>query len=310
MKFLQKGDYIDLVNPTCYLSDAQIDKIVNYVEGTLQLNIVNKQSLYQYDRHLYFRGTDEERAKQLMDAVSNDKSSCIWQLAEGYGANRVVDYITANKLDKRCQNHPYKTLLGFGSATVLQLFLHNNFNYGAVSTPLLQQLAENKVSQDSVKMMEDVIFGKTKTLEYKLTPLYSPAGYSVSNSEIVGGSIEWLTASLANTGWEIRADNKILFCEARGEKAYRIDRMLYHLLSAGILDKVECIVIGNAMNPNLDKIDFYEMYLELFGKDHGIPVFYNPNIGHGKINNTLPFNMPSSIREGKNGEYSLTVSVV
>src|SRR5690606_21639700 len=59
---------------------------------------------------------------------------------------------------------------------------------------------------------------------------------------LVGGNLAVMVASLG-TPWEIDTKNKIFLIEEVGERAYRIERMLFQLRCAGKFDHVKGIIV-------------------------------------------------------------------
>ena len=305
MDFVKKGDYIDIIEPSYYITDSRVDAIVKYIEEKLQLRINNKDDLYN-KQYLSFRGNDKQRAQQLIDAMANSKTKLIWSLKGGYGATRLLDYIFRNGLEKElCHTHP-KLLLGFSDTTALHIFAEQGYNYHAVHAPLLFQITEDLIVSESVAMVEDFIFGRKQCIEYSLSTIYCPHDYEIHNIGVVGGNLTLIVASIG-TQWQIDARNKILFFEDIGESPTGFDRDLRQLSANGLLDHVECMILGD-LYAIAHPVQEYKDILVDFCKSHDIVLFHNEHLGHGKISHTLPFNMPASIAQDSNGNYKLTVA--
>ena len=66
----------------------------------------------------------------------------------------------------------------------------------------------------------------------------------MATGRLVGGSLTLVAASIG-TSWEIDTRGAILLLEDRGERPYRIDRMLQQLRGAGKLARLAGIGLGD-----------------------------------------------------------------
>src|SRR6185436_16026993 len=65
----------------------------------------------------------------------------------------------------------------------------------------------------------------------------------LARGQLIGGNLS-LLCSLIGTPWLPDFRGRILFLEDVGEQPYRFDRMLTHLLNAGLLQQVAGIAVG------------------------------------------------------------------
>jgi muramoyltetrapeptide carboxypeptidase len=105
-----------------------------------------------------------------------------------------------------------------------------------------------------------------------------------------GGNLA-LLAHLVGTPYLPRVDAGILFVEDVGEHPYRIERMLYQLHHAGILDRQRALLFGEfneySLGANDNGYDFDAM-IEHVRASFGIPVFTGLPFGHRRDKLTLP----------------------
>ena len=66
----------------------------------------------------------------------------------------------------------------------------------------------------------------------------------MATGRLVGGSLTLVAASIG-TSWEIDTRGAILLLEDRGERPYRIDRMLQQLRGAGKLARLAGVGLGD-----------------------------------------------------------------
>ena len=105
---------------------------------------------------------------------------------------------------------------------------------------------------------------------------------------LYGGCLSLLCASLG-TPYEIQTEGTLLFIEDRGERPYRIDRMLMQLKLAGKLEAVRGIVFGEMLECADPGIPLQEVIMRILG-DLRIPMAIGLKSGHasgGAL--TLPF---------------------
>jgi muramoyltetrapeptide carboxypeptidase len=104
--------------------------------------------------------------------------------------------------------------------------------------------------------------------------------------KLTGGNLSIIQTSIG-TKWQIKTDEKILFLEDVNVKPYQVDRMLYHMLHAGLLKNVKGIVFGNFSKKNNKLI--YEV-IKAFAEKYEIPMYKTSVFGHGHHNIPMIYN--------------------
>ena len=107
---------------------------------------------------------------------------------------------------------------------------------------------------------------------------------------LVGGCLS-LLAALAGTPWEYDYDGALLFLEEIGEEAYRVDRMLGSLLSAGRFDRLAGIITGSMTRVTFNGAEDPDRLRALLHArlgPLGIPVASGLPFGHVLPNVPLP----------------------
>ncbi len=116
----------------------------------------------------------------------------------------------------------------------------------------------------------------------------------------MGGNLAILLSSL-KTPWEVQTKGKILFIEDVGERAYRVDRMLFQLRMAGKLDDLKGVVVGDftdCREPN--KKELWPEVIRRHFKDAGYPVIMGLKSGHGDVCLPLPLGVECRISTRRN----------
>jgi len=113
---------------------------------------------------------------------------------------------------------------------------------------------------------------------------------------VTGGNLNTL-CHLLGTPFEPSFDNHILLLEDRGEVHYRIDRMLSQMKLAGCFEGIAGLVLGSFEECGaLDKV--FQIFEEHF-RDIDVPILAGFDVGHGKLNTTIPFGVDATLDTAK-----------
>lgn len=242
--------------------------------------------------HGYLAGTDDQRLKDLNDALTDESVGAIWCIRGGYGLTRIlagVNFDAARRLPK--------VILGFSDVTALLLALHRQTGLITFHGPV----ARHELTGFTRSHLERVLAvgesagqlapptpppGILVPSEHRVTSL---AG-GVAEGPLIGGNLT-LVQCLLGTPYLPSLDGAILFLEDVGEAHYRVDRMLSHLRLAGALDQLAGVALGRFTEmerrgsdgaTGLDRI-FADYFVPL-----GIPVVMGLPFGHVREQWTLP----------------------
>jgi muramoyltetrapeptide carboxypeptidase len=285
--FLKKGDKIAIVSPSGYSNVDFVNFSADYISERGYIPLIFPSCL---NKHFQFGGTDQERLKDLQEAIDNEDIAAILCSRGGYGAIRILDKIDFSGMLK----NP-KWLIGFSDITNLHLAL-NRLKICSVHGQMTKAIYENKNSE-AVKNIFDILEGRF--------PKYELEGHILNRkgeaeAELIGGNLS-IIYSLQGTKFEIDTTGKILFIEDLNEYLYHLDRIMINLKLTGKLEKLKALIVGAFTdmkdNPNPFGKNAYEIINEHVA-EYNYPVCYNFSIGH--IDDNLP------IICGK--KYSLEVS--
>jgi muramoyltetrapeptide carboxypeptidase len=228
--------------------------------------------------------TDENRFKQLTEALYNSESGAVWCLRGGYGCTRLMPELLKLKAPET-----NKLFIGFSDITTLHLFLQQKWYWQTLHGPSANQVAHRRIDFESIQEFRNVIFGKVHELVFSLYPLNDAANQTtLIRAPVVGGNLTLVQASLA-TPWQIETKDKILFLEEVNEAAYRIDRMLQHLQQSGILQHVKAVLFGDFVpGKKSNDIELIQCVLKHFAQAQSCPILHCLGIGHGEKNRSLP----------------------
>ena len=267
--FLSPGDRIAIVAPAGKLSTKSIDRAIELLKSWGLEVIIGR---HVYGSHGYFSGTDNERRLDLQNAINDPTLAAILMARGGYGTTRILDKIDTSPL----QETP-KWIIGFSDITALHLRLLSEEQmsiHGDVATTLGRD-------DNAAAALKSLLFeGKSK-----ITSAH-PIRQGNSKAELTGGNLALLVDSLG-TPTEVKTENRILFIEEIGEKAYRVDRMLNQLKRAGKLDHLTGLVLGDFTDITDGETSLGHDWLESvvsFTAEYSYPIAAGLQFGHEPVN--------------------------
>lgn len=290
-KRLKKGDTVAIVAPSGITWD-EFDLQLS-IESLNVMGLGTKIFPHAMDRYGYLAGTDENRARDLMDAFQAPDVDAIFCLRGGWGAARILDYLDFDVIEA----NP-KILIGYSDITALHAAI-------AAKTSMVSYLGPNAGSSwrtFEADVVKGLLFDGEK-LEYKsltenngtLVPRINRPRTVVggrAEGRLVGGNLT-VFSSLVGTPYFPDLSGTILCLEDIGEKIYRVDRMLTQLALGGHFKNLKAVALGGFTDCGPDENEPYGGFLlgEVFEHHFaglGIPVFRGAQFGHIKDNATLP----------------------
>ncbi len=191
---------------------------------------------------LYYAGTAEERVADLHAAFADKTIDGVICTRGGWGSAELLPW-----LDRELVRANPKVFVGYSDHTSLHAWLWNEFGMRTVYGPM--------VAADWAKG-----FGPGEGVDVRTwrTAAERDGQWSVGTGDglrvlcdgtaegrLLGGCMSILVEALG-TPWALRIDEPcILFLEDIGTKPYQWDRMLQHLRFAGMLERVNGIVLGD-----------------------------------------------------------------
>ena len=226
--------------------------------------------------HLHLAGTDEHRASLLTEALTAPEYSAVWMARGGSGLTRILGQLPYTDL-------PDRLVIGFSDVTALLVALHAQRGGHLVHGPVLHSLHE--LTPAALGHLHSLLEGgETAPLEG------STLREGHASGPLVGGNLTVL-AAMCGTPWQLDARGGILFLEDVGEPAYRIDRSIQQLRSAGVLEGVVGIALGafsGCTTPPDRSWTLTEVLLDAL-EPCGVPIVADLPFGHIEDNHALPY---------------------
>jgi muramoyltetrapeptide carboxypeptidase len=271
---------IDIIAPSS--AGVTIDQLtgsINYLENLgfkVRMPADLVAQIVPYHAH-----NDEMRYANTLAAFNHLDSQIIWSLRGGYGAAKVVTKLIASGFKPQLK----KTLIGFSDITALHIYLSQNFGWKTIHGAVLSQVNSPEINQDNITSILAIL--NDKKVEFSGLKLISKVAPDKQITGLVsGGNLCIVDTSLA-TPWQIDGNDKILILEDVNERGYRIDRMLHHLMQAGVLTQVKAMILNFTKTQEPDGTDHTAYALEDFAYQVPFPLFTYDKVGHGYDN--LPF---------------------
>lgn len=234
---LQPGSLIRLVAPA---SAAQPRYLESGLQLLRQLGFHPRHSPLVYQTRFYSAGADEDRYRELKEALLEPDAAPLWFVRGGYGSGRLLPYLERDFPSPPPQARP---VLGCSDTTFLLLFMLQRWNWVVFHSPMpAGDLSRGKDAFDASYLF-DLLQGRPVRTSVSPGPLTVIHGGPEVSAPLTGGCLSILAATLG-TPWEWQTEGKLLFIEETAEKPFRLDRMLTQLRQAGKFDHCRGIVFG------------------------------------------------------------------
>jgi len=244
-------------------------------------------------RNGFLAGTDEQRGQDLMRMFENTRVRAIFCLRGGYGSSRLLSRLDYTLI----RRHP-KILAGYSDITSLHCALLTKAGLISFHAPMIgPELSKSDLPAFTLDNF-------TRTLTQSSPPGgicqgYQRKGISVlslgrASGRLVGGNLTLLCGTLG-TAFQPSFKRRILFLEEIDEAPYRVDRLLTHLLNAGLLQQVVGIAVGSmkgCKDPKAKLALEYRQTVQDVLRERlaplKIPILSGLPFGHTSHNATIP----------------------
>jgi muramoyltetrapeptide carboxypeptidase len=309
---LSPGDTVGIIAPASAPPDPKnIDHCLHAIE---RLGFTPKLATNVRKRWGFLAGSDRERAADLMRMVTDDNVKAIVCVRGGYGTARLLSLLDYRLI----RAHP-KILLGYSDITSLHCAFLKKADLVSYHGPML--------NSDFIKenCPDFTLQSFLRTLTMSAPPGGICQGYrgktvailrrGKASGPLIGGNLSLLCSTLG-TPYQPSFARAILFIEDLDEVPYRFDRMLTHLLNAGLLQQVAGIAIGineNCEDPRSGKIREYRQTLDDVLTERllplKVPMITGLPFGHVPYNATLPMGLPVTL-DANRGDLVITEPAV
>ncbi len=296
---LKKNDVIGLVTPSSSIKSEQLDETIIKLEGLGYRVYYNNSVLDEYG---YYAGKDSDRAEEIMHMFSNNEVDAILCVRGGYGAIRILDLIDYDIIS----SNP-KLFMGYSDITALHAAIYKRTGLVSFHSPMgvsdFNSFAITSFNNVVVEPKDHYSYGyqrEEKTDDNTEFDRYT-INKGIAEGELAGGNISVLD-SIIGTDYEPDFKGKIVYLEEIEEKTYKVDKMLFHLLSSTNLKQAAGIVLGVFKDCNINdepRISLKQALNDLF-TPLNIPVSYGLSFGHIDYKITIPFGIRGKMNANNN----------
>ena len=236
-----------------------------------------------FDRRGYLAGRDDDRLKDINDAIRDPDVRAIIATRGGKGAYRIAADIDFTSLTR-----DPKLLVGFSEITILHLEILKECGIAGLHGAAWPASFEASSSASFVRAAMTSEMIRTASVATESTAALTTSGRA--NGPLIGGNQELLATS---AGWAVPdLTGAILLLEAFGQGLGQMDRDLTMLINSGALDRVVGVAVGQFTDCGPDEttqgdwtaIDVLRDRLSLLG----VPVLGGLPIGHGEAPIAVP----------------------
>jgi muramoyltetrapeptide carboxypeptidase len=285
---LRKGDRVRLIAPASPFDPRLFRAGRKALEG---LGLVPVVSRREFVRDGFQAGSDRHRADQLTQALLEEDTKAVWCIRGGYGTARLLPLLDLPRL----RRHP-KLLVGFSDLTALLVQLTRPGGFVTIHGPVITQLP--RLPATDLRWLKALLFGTgaPRRLPLGRTRTLVPGK---AEGTLVAGNLSIL-ASLAGTRFAPDLHGAVLCLEEVGEEAYRLDRLFWQIVSAGLLKRCRGIVVGELADckPKGTGRHSARRVLERAVSALGLPAFSGAAFGHGRRNLALPVGVRARLDAG------------
>lgn len=291
IKFLQPGDLLRVIAPSGTL--RELSSFEKGVEIWKSRGYRVELSRGFDDRWGYLAGADENRVRQLADALNDPDCRGILCVRGGFGSTRLLEKGNVAKAENSQfpppDSHSPKWLIGFSDITAL-LWNQAKLGVWGVHGPMLTTLADEP--DWSVDRLFDCIEGR---------PLQSLQGKGWGSGQATGPLFPanlTVASHLLGTPYQPDLTGVILAFEDVSEAPYRVDRMLTLWRMAGAFAGVRGIALGRfsrcEIDPSIPSFSIEEVLRDRL-LDLNIPIVSDLPFGHEGVNAALPMGIMASL---------------
>jgi muramoyltetrapeptide carboxypeptidase len=275
---LRPGDAVALVSPA---GPVDADKVDAAVQVLASWGLEPRVYPHALGRHSFYAASDRDRLADLNHALADPRIRAVLCNRGGYGLQRIVQ-----GLDIDAVRRDPKLVTGFSDVTALHGALWRHARLTTVHGPVATQLGQSSLFASSLRQ---ALMSSEPTV-LAANPEVATVDVRFGRRAegiLLGGNLSILSSSVG-TPFMPDLEGAILLLEEVGEAAYRVDRMITHLLNCGIVQRLAGIALGDFSVPvsAVSSITPADVLAERLG-GLGIPVLGGLPVGHGALNRAV-----------------------
>lgn len=268
MRRLNIGERVAVVSPASIIEPGLVEGAVATLRALGYEPVVMPHAL---GSHGSYSGTEAERLADMTAALEDESIRAIVCSRGGYGAVHLLE-----GLDAAVARNP-KWLVGFSDISALHALWHRH-GLPSLHASMCRQLAAG-TDTPATRRLVAMLGGERPALSWTNDTEASnrPGG---ATGMLTGGNLA-VIEGLAGTPYYPVKPGDIMFIEDVAEPIYKVERILYRMRLAGLLDKLGALVVGRFTDykPNRNHATMESMIARMV-EPYGYPVAYGAPIGH------------------------------
>ena len=271
---------IGLYAPAGFATEpAAVERAIARLEAAGHRVVVDPTVAGRWQR---FSAPDDERLAAVLRMAEDPRIELAIAVRGGYGWTRLLDRLDFGRIAAA-----RKRWLGHSDFTAFQLAALAAAGMVSFAGPLAAyDFGAESPSAFTLRHCWELLERGEHAVEFAVA---GPSPFAAAGT-LWGGNLS-LVAHLVGTRHLPRVDDGILFLEDVGEHPYRIERMLYQLQHAGILERQRALLLGEfngfELGANDNGYDLDTMIDHCRGA-FGVPIFSGLPFGHRRDKLTLP----------------------
>jgi len=283
---LKPGDTIGIIAPASSFDNKKFE------QGLSVLNAMGFELFVPADLFRekgYLAGPDAHRAELVTRLFSDPGIDAICCARGGFGSIRTLPLLDYDLI----RMHP-KICVGFSDISALLSALYTRCSLVTLHGPVVTVLGEA-----SSKTIDHLYHAMTTDEALKMVPEKGRTlRPGLARGPVAGGNLTSL-CQLLGTPFQPDFKGHVLILEERGEKEYRIDRMLSQMKLAGCFDQLAGLVLGSFMDCGEEE-GIFRIVDNIF-QNPSMPILAGFDFGHGQHNLTIPLGIPATLDANRRG---------
>lgn len=286
---LAEGDRVAVVAPSGPVPKDRLDAGCDLLRSWGLDVVVMPHVLDAHPSFSYLAGSDADRARDLQSAWCDPTIAAVLCARGGYGVQRMSGLLDWSAM---AAAEP-KVFVGYSDITALHSAFARHLGVATLHGPMVATEAFLS-SPSTASLLRSMLFSPSSAEALVLGgPSARALVPGLASGVTVGGCLALLAAETGTPTGLPSAAGALVLLEDVGEKAYRLDGFVTHLLRSGWFDGVAGIALGS-----WDECEPVEelMFDRLGGL--GVPIVTELGFGHGPSTITVPLGVPATLDAG------------
>ena len=290
---LKIGEEIRIIAPSSYpeiiplsQSAEEITKLGYRVTYGINVKKLNQDN--------YHSANPELRAKELMDAFTDDNVKAIFCARGGHGARQTLPFLDFDVI----REHP-KIFMGYSDITNLHMAINKLSGLVTFHGPMPDTDTE-EFRGEKLEIMFRIFRGELSDLKPYIKRLVKYVVEGSAQGRSMGTNMS-VFSSLTGTPYMPEFNGKVLFCEDTNERSVDIERYLDIMTLNGTINQLAGFVFGEFKNRSTSgegKPSIEDVIKEYMVKNAKPSLAMAP-FGHGNEQMLIPLNLRVRITESE-----------